>query len=220
MHTSHAHEHTPETPDLVIHWASRYDRLLRLGLLGQERALRASTLEPAHIQPGDRVLDVGCGPGSLTLVAKSLAGPTGEVHGIDASPEMIDLARRKALKAGVDADFQVALIQDIPFADGHFDVVTSSFMMHHLADDDARRKGLAEICRVLKPGGRCLIIDFEPPSNPLLKHLFGGHRMMRVDNRQVIPIMEEAGFQDVEWGKPHSWISIMTSFVIGRAPLG
>lgn len=213
----HARGHAPRTRDGTIHWARFYDAVTGLLFLGREQAIREMTIELAQVELGDKVLDVGCGTGSLTIVAKAWAGSDGEVHGIDAAPEMIYVARRKAAQAGVDAAFQVGLIEDIPFPDSYFDVVLSSLMIHHLPDDDLKRKGFAEVHRVLKPGGRLLVVDFEPPTKilpELLATLLLGHHMMQTDNRKLPPMMEEVGFTEVDMG----WTRYsMLSFVRGRA---
>ena len=120
------------------------------------------TLELSEVRPGQKLLDVGCGTGSLAIVAKAKAGPDGEVHGIDAAPGMIKVALRKADNAGTDVRFQVGLIEGIPFPDDQFDLALSTFMLHHLPDD-LKRKGFAEIYRVLKPGGHFLTVDFGAP---------------------------------------------------------
>lgn len=216
-----ASEHAPETGGRMGHWAPFYDAVIKLLFLGKERAFREMTVELAQVEPGDKVLEVGCGTGSLTIVVKEWADSAGDVHGIDASPEMIDVARRKAARAGADVDFQVGLIENIPFPDNQFDVVLSSFMIFHVPSD-VRRKGFAEMHRVLKPGGRLLVVDFEPPTKGLPKvsanlvigHLLHGHEMMQHNVRELLPMMEAAGFTDIETGATSHWV---TSFVRGRA---
>src|SRR5262245_42227458 len=110
MHTMHG-MHAPHTAGRTIRWAQHYDTVVTLMTVGRARTMRQATINLAHIQPGERVLDVGCGTGDLTLLAKSAAGPTGEVYGIDASPEMIQVAHRKAAQAGIDIAFQVEVIE-------------------------------------------------------------------------------------------------------------
>jgi demethylmenaquinone methyltransferase/2-methoxy-6-polyprenyl-1,4-benzoquinol methylase/phosphoethanolamine N-methyltransferase len=152
------------------------------------------------VTPGDKVLDVGCGTGSLAIAAKGKAGAAGEVHGIDAAPEMIEVARQKIGKKGVDVGFQVGLIEDIPFPDGQFDVVLNSFVLHHLPHD-LKRRGFAEIHRVLKPGGRFLAADFGPGRDSLIGHVvtaLAGHGMMHKDAAELTAMMEDAGFTEVE----------------------
>jgi demethylmenaquinone methyltransferase/2-methoxy-6-polyprenyl-1,4-benzoquinol methylase/phosphoethanolamine N-methyltransferase len=115
---------------------------------------------------------------------------------------MIDRARRKAIKAGVDVTFQTALAEALPFSDAQFDVVLSSLMLHHLPED-LRRTGLAEMHRVLKPGGRLLAVDFEPLQHPLgraLTRLVLGHTMASYDIRSCLPMMQAAGFREIESG--------------------
>src|SRR6266511_2124108 len=95
---------------------------------------RDQLIQLAAPAPGENVIDVGCGTGTLAIAITPKVTP-GEVHGIDASPEMIEVARKKSARAGPDVDFQVALIEAIPFPDQSFDLVTSSLMLHHLPDD-------------------------------------------------------------------------------------
>ncbi len=216
---SHA---APETEGVTIRWAARYDLVVALlaGRYGRKPSLEDATLELAGLAPGEQVLDVGCGTGTVAIAAQEQVGSKGEVHGIDAAPEMIAVARRKAVKAGVDMDFQVGLIEDIPFPDDRFDVVVSSLMIHHLPGDDLKRRGFAEIYRVLKPGGRLLIVDFEPPADGLLQLLVShvlGHRMMGNNVRRLPALIEAAGFTKVQVGRTSHRL---LSFVRGRAGEG
>jgi ubiquinone/menaquinone biosynthesis C-methylase UbiE len=155
----------------LIRWASYYDILVNTLTLGQIKRLRKLTVQLAQIKPGDSVLDVGCGPGSVTIPAKMAAGAKGQVAGIDPSPEMISVARRNAAHKGLEIDFRVGVIEALPFPEASIDVVTSSLMIHHLPED-LQVKGLAEVYRVLKPGGRLLIADFMRPNTSLLNRFF------------------------------------------------
>jgi demethylmenaquinone methyltransferase/2-methoxy-6-polyprenyl-1,4-benzoquinol methylase/phosphoethanolamine N-methyltransferase len=191
----------PETTGRVIRWAHRYDAVVNLLTLGKARALRRATIELAHIQSGDRVLDVGCGTGDLTLAAKAWAGSTSQVCGIDAGSEMIEVARQKAARASVDVDFRVDLVERISFPDESFDVVLSSMMMHHLPGD-LKRQALAEIRRVLKSGGHLLIIDAKRPTSRIGQVLTALplHKSMGIGVQDLPAIMKEAGFVDTEAG--------------------
>jgi ubiquinone/menaquinone biosynthesis C-methylase UbiE len=121
------------------------------------------------------------------------------VIGIDAAREMIELARRKAAKAGSKIDFQVGLIEDIPFPDGTFDLVTSSLVLHHLPAY-LKRAGIAEVRRVLKPGGRFAVMDFARESHSPLGHLFSvlGHSRGPEMAEPLVDMLTAAGFARTE----------------------
>jgi len=140
-----------------------YDSYMRKMTFGRERTLRETTVSLADVKPGDCVLEVGCGTGTLTLAAKRRTGPSGKVFGIDIIPGMIELSQRKAAQASEDATFQLGSIDDIPFSANQFDVVMCSFMIFHMSEM-MRRKGIAEIYRVLKPQGRLLVLDLALPN--------------------------------------------------------
>ena len=177
-----------------------YDSYMSKVTLGRERALREMTVSLAQVKPGDCVLEVGCGTGTLTLEAKRQAGPSGKVFGIDVIPGMIELSRQKAAQAQVDITFQLGSIDDIPFPANRFDVVMCSFMIFHMSDM-VRHKGITEIYRVLKPQGRLLVLDLALPPQPLprviAQALFGG--MLRHDLRELLPLLEASGFSDAEF---------------------
>jgi len=179
-----------------------YDSYMRTMTLGRERALREMTANLAQVKPGDCVLEVGCGTGTLTLAAKRQAGPLGKVFGIDIIPGMIELCQRKAAQANADVTFQLGSMDDIPFSANQFDVVMASFMIFHMSES-VRRTGIAEIYRVLKPQGRLLVLDLALPTQPLprviAQVLFGG--MLQHDLRELFPLMEASGFSDVEFAQ-------------------
>ena len=176
-----------------------YDSYMRKMTFGRERALRATTVSLAQVKPGDSVLEIGCGTGTLTLAAKRQAGSSGKVFGIDIIPGMIELSQHKAAQAGEEITFQLGSIDEIPFSENQFDVVMCSFMIFHMSEK-VRRKGIAEIFRVLKPQGRFLVVDLALPTQALpraiAKMLFGG--MLEHDLRELLPLMEDSGFTDVE----------------------
>lgn len=186
----------PQTGGHVIHWARWYDALNRLLPFG--RPIREKLVELASPAPGEHVLDVGCGTGAIALAVASRLG-AGKVRGIDPSPEMIEVATEKATKAGAAADFQVAAIERLPFPDASFDLVTSSLMLHHLPPD-VKRAGLAEVWRVLKPGGRFVAVDFATTSHSPLGHLLSilGRGRGESTVAELTPLLKEAGFIQVE----------------------
>jgi ubiquinone/menaquinone biosynthesis C-methylase UbiE len=135
---------------------------------------------------------VGCGTGTLTLAAKQQAGPSGKVFGIDVIPGMIELSQRKAAQAHEDVTFQLGSIDDIPFPENLFDVVLCSFMIFHMSDT-TRRKGMAEIHRVLKPMGRLLILDIDAIPQPASQEAIQQHNL-----QELLPLMESSGFSKIE----------------------
>ena len=146
------------TKGRVIRWARAYDRLLTILTLGREAALRRETLERAALLPGERVLDVGCGTGTLAIGAAQ-AHPDCEVVGIDPASAMVGRAREKARAAKATVAFGVGAIEKLPAEDARFDVVLSSLMLHHVPEE-SRVEGLREVRRVLRPGGRLVLVDF------------------------------------------------------------
>ena len=217
MHNAPHGETGPQTSGKTLHWASQYDLFTSLLGLGVNRPNSRMVVELAGVKPGDSVLDVGCGTGNLTLTAKPYAAPSGKICGIDASPEMIAVARQKAARAGLDVVFDVGLIEQLAFPDASFDVVLNRLVIHHLPDD-LKRQAFAELLRVLKPGGHLLIADFNPPANPVLHHLASalvGPSMMQTNIWNLSPMLAEAGFVKITSGLTRS---AFLGFVRGEKP--
>jgi len=139
-------------------WAPYYDLVMKVLTLGRERRLRQLEVDLSSARAGDKVLEVGCGTGTLTLAVAKRVGADGMVHGVDIAPEMVQVASRKNVRAGSPATFQVGRIDRLPFPDAMFDVVICSFMIFHMPDE-VRRRGLREIFRVLRADGTFLVAD-------------------------------------------------------------
>lgn len=122
---------------------------------------KARLIAQADIQPGQRVLDLGCGTGTLAIMAKK-AQPAAEVVGLDADPEMLKAARYKSARENVEVKFDTGFTDHLPYPDASFDRVLSSIMIHHLKTPE-KEKTAHEAHRVLKPGGQLHIIDFGKP---------------------------------------------------------
>jgi demethylmenaquinone methyltransferase/2-methoxy-6-polyprenyl-1,4-benzoquinol methylase/phosphoethanolamine N-methyltransferase len=190
-----------ETTGRTIRWARLYDIASTVLSFGRAAGQRRKVLELAGLAPGERLLDVGCGPGRLAIQAAGTVGPAGEACGVDPSPGMVALARRNAVRAGMRVRFDVGVIEALPYPDDHFDVVLSVLMMHHLPDD-LKPRGLREVRRVLKPGGRLLVVDFGATPRGALGHCLCVLRLRTGHDHaeQLRNLVREAGFTGVETG--------------------
>ena len=176
-----------------------YDPLL--WLLGANAAKRP-LIEQATIKSGFRVLDIGCGTGSMAVLIKRMH-PAAEVVGIDPDPLALSIAERKAKRAGLAVEFDRGFADRMPYADASFDRVFSSFMFHHLAADE-KSATLGEIRRVLKTGGSLHLLDFvrehsvhsKTPAHGQLIHRSGAVAG-RIEGRMTA-LMDEAGLIDAK----------------------
>jgi len=185
------------------HVAWLYDPVLEGLSFGRERRFREKTLAHMTFAPTDRILDVGCGTGSLTLLVARRLTPPGEAVGIDAAPRMIEIARRKAKEAGAAARFEAGVAEALEFADASFDLVVNSMFTHHI-DTELKRRAFAEMFRVLRPGGTLVTADVDRPTTLLGALLGWGARYLLVQKELVdnlrgeLPeLMTEAGFREV-----------------------
>lgn len=169
-----------------------YDPMTRI--LGVDSA-RRTLLEQAALQPQYRVLDVGCGTGSLAVLIKSLY-PSVNVIGVDPDPKALGRAERKSARAGVDVRFDRSFADGLGYPDGTFDRVFSSMMFHHLEDGE-KVGALREIRRVLRPGGRLELLDFLSPAhghNPLGHLIHSHHRLKDNAENRILELITNAGF--------------------------
>lgn len=183
-----------ESPSHAFKFPRLYDALLQLFWGSSEHRYRAKLLEIAGVSQGQHVLDVGCGTGTLALAAQKRVGTEGRVVAIDASPEMLARARKKASAQGAAIDFLVAAAENLPEPAASFDAVLSSTVLHCL---DARSRSLAigEMARVLKSAGVLLIADYGGDAakrHSLLAHLHA-HRSFRLES--IIPELLHAGLE-------------------------
>ncbi len=168
-------------------------------LVGGDHARRA-LLEQAGVRSGQRVLDVGCGTGSLVVLIKRLH-PDVDVVGLDPDPKALARARRKAEREAVSIRLDRGFSDELPYPAASFDLVFSSLMFHHLATEE-RGPTLREIRRVLKPGGFLHLLDFgarESGAHGLLARLLHSHARL-ADNTEdgIRALMKEAGLANAE----------------------
>jgi ubiquinone/menaquinone biosynthesis C-methylase UbiE len=183
-----------------------YDFLLFILTRGRDREYREDLLDIAGIMPGHRVLDLGCGTGTQALATWRRAQPGGSVIGVDISQNMLAAARRKARRAGLAIDFRCADAAQLPFEGDGFDVVTVTTVMH-MVPDDRQRLCLREASRVLRPGGRLLLIDYagDPKDR---KHWSAKHgRHESFDLAALRKALSEEGFERIDGG-PLNWLSL------------
>ena len=146
--------------------ASRYDLMNDLMSAGLHRAWKAYTVMVANVQPGQRVLDIAGGTGDLALAFAKKVGPTGQVVHTDINEAMLRIGRDRLLDAGVILPTAVCDAEKLPFPDSHFDLVSVAFGLRNMTHKDA---ALREMARVLKPGGKLLVLEFSQVAKPLRK---------------------------------------------------
>ena len=170
-----------------------------VALTTRERTFKRGLLDQAGLRSGDRVLDLGCGSGTLALMALQR---TQGLHltGVDGDPAMLAQARAKHRGAAGTARFDEALAQALPYADASFDAVLSSLFLHHL-DRATKLAALGEARRVLRRGGALHVADWGRAANPLMRLAFHGIQLLdgydnTADNvaGRLPALMREAGF--------------------------
>lgn len=206
MHAPHAPlDHTPGSAK-GIRWPRVYNLLLFAMTRGREARFRQEVLKQAAIAPGQRVLDVGCGPGTQAIAIARQVGPHGAVTGVDVAPEMLAVARRRADRSAVTVAFRQSEAVALPFPDRSFDRVLMCMAMHMLADAE-QVACVRELARVLAPDGRLVLIDYAGPlatrSGLMARH--GPHG--RFDLNRLVEPVQAAGLHAVDIA-PMGWLDM------------
>lgn len=181
---------------LIIAGLRRYNLFTAVYFLGRQGSLLAEIVTATGAAPGERALDVGCGPGKLVRALGAAVGASGTAVGVDPSATAIADNRRRDR---VDR-YEVGPAQDLPFDDAEFEVLTCTFVMHHIPERH-RDAALAQMWRVLRPGGRILLADAAPA--PWLRREFawlsGGDPFDAVDIRRYADPLRALGFTEVTY---------------------
>jgi len=192
--------------DTVVRWTTR------------EATFKRALVNQVDVRPKQRLLDLGCGTATLTIDLK-VACPDADITGLDGDAGILQTARKKALDAGVTVVLEQGCSYALPYADNSFDRVVSSLFFHHLTTGNKRRT-LAEIKRVLTPGGELHVADWGAAQNVIMRSLFFLVQLhdgfeTTADNVQgrLPTLIGEAGFEDVrktaEWATPLGTIALL-----------
>jgi len=146
--------------------ASKYDIMNDVMSAGLHRLWKAYTVQVANLKAGDQVLDIAGGTGDLSMAFAKKVGPTGRVVHTDINEAMLSTGRDRLLDHGLALPTLVCDAEKLPFPEAHFDLVSVAFGLRNMTHKD---KALAEMCRVLKPGGKLLVLEFSKVAKPLEK---------------------------------------------------
>lgn len=177
-----------------------YDLGIRLTM--PERRFKLRVIESAHLEPGMRLLDVGCGTGTLLLLAVEVM-PEARLVGVDIDDRILARARRKIAVRGLEIQLERASATELPYADGSFERVLSTLAFHHLTTDEKAR-AFAEAFRVLRPGGELHLGDFGAPGTrysrvaSYLTEKLGGEHVQENYGGLLPAMAREAGFVGIE----------------------
>jgi demethylmenaquinone methyltransferase/2-methoxy-6-polyprenyl-1,4-benzoquinol methylase len=150
--------------------ASRYDLMNSVMSAGLHHRWRSRAADLSSLRAGEEAVDVCCGTGDLALELKRRVGDSGSVVGLDFSEPMLELARAKAAERDLAVDYRNGNALELPFADASFDAATVGFGVRNLVD---LRRGISELVRVVRPGGRVVILEITTPTRPPLSWFYG-----------------------------------------------
>jgi demethylmenaquinone methyltransferase/2-methoxy-6-polyprenyl-1,4-benzoquinol methylase len=206
--------------DVFSSVARKYDIMNDLMSLGLHRLWKTFAINASGVKPGQRVLDVASGSGDLARAFAKRVGPTGEVWATDINRDMLDVGRDRLLDHGAILPMAQCDAEALPFPSNYFDCVSVAFGLRNMTHKD---KALAEMCRVLRPGGRVLVLEFSRVAKPLEKPYdwYSFHALpwlgkriagdadsyrylaesirMHPDQESLRSLMEQAGLEDVEY---------------------
>lgn len=180
---------------------SLYDPLIRWTL--RESTFKRKLVKQAQIEKGHRVLDLGCGTGTLAILTK-MAHPDSDVVGLDGDPKVLEMAKAKRAKSAVQVELNQGMCFSLPYGGHSFDRVLSSLVFHHLSSENKLRT-LGEVFRILRPGGQLHVADWGKPQNQIMRLAFLTVQMLdgfstTADNvKGLLPeLFQNAGFRDIK----------------------
>ncbi|MGH3435594.1 MAG: methyltransferase domain-containing protein [Sciscionella sp.] len=210
--------HHADQQGILIGWVRRYNLLVAVFFGGRRGAVNKALAAASGARLGSRALDVGSGPGRFASALAAAVGARGSILGVDPSAPMVDYANRHAGRQA-NCGFELAAAQSLELPDAQFDVVTSTFVMHHIPHD-RRDAAMAHMFRVLRPGGRLLIADMHPtgrliPSVVRQLSRIASHNdadpLKDVDVRRYMEPLREAGFTDLRFTVLRPWTGYLTA---------
>ncbi len=219
--------------------AGRYDLMNDVMSLGSHRLIKRFTLELCALRPGQRVLDLAGGTGDLSMQFARVVGDSGLVVLADINEAMLSVGRDRIIDQGLQSNIEIAQVnaETLPFADGSFDCVCIAYGLRNVTDKDA---ALTAMRRVLKPGGRLVILEFSRPANPLLNRAYDAYSSlwpvagrvitgdadsyrylvesirMHPDQQTLIEMMELAGLERCRF---HNVLNGVCAIHLGLKPL-
>ncbi|WP_207060546.1 bifunctional demethylmenaquinone methyltransferase/2-methoxy-6-polyprenyl-1,4-benzoquinol methylase UbiE [Motiliproteus sp. SC1-56] len=185
------HEKEQRVAEVFHSVAAKYDIMNDLMSFGVHRLWKAFTIEYSGVRAGQRVLDIAGGTGDLTRKFSRLVGPQGQVILADINDSMLNVGRDKLQDSGVSGNvrFVQANAEALPFPDNYFDCITIAFGLRNVTHKD---RALASMKRVLKPGGRLLVLEFSKPILPILSKVYDTYSF------SLLPMMGKAVVNDAD----------------------
>lgn len=168
------HEKTSLVKDVFYSVAPKYDLMNDLMSFGLHRVWKRITIAEAALRPGHSVLDVASGTGDLAMAFAKIVGPTGKVVMTDINENMLAVGRDRLTDEGIvgNVEYVLADAENLPFATNEFDCITIAFGLRNVTQ---KENALKSMFRVLKPGGKLLILEFSHPDTPLVKKLYDAY---------------------------------------------
>jgi demethylmenaquinone methyltransferase/2-methoxy-6-polyprenyl-1,4-benzoquinol methylase len=221
--TVNVEEKAGKVADVFHSVASNYDLMNDLMSAGVHRLWKRMTIEMSGVRPGNKVLDIAGGTGDLAAKFSPIVGTDGYVVLADINDSMLKVGRDRLMNIGIvdNVKFSQADAQYLPFPDNTFDIITIAFGLRNVTDKDLALKSML---RVLKPGGRLLILEFSKPGNPLLSKIYDTYSFnilpklgklfaddgdsyqylaesirMHPDQKTLISMMDDAGFANTDF---------------------